>query len=47
MNAYLGAAFEPDRRPQIYTGSEGNERFWHDTNINALAWWSRHKEEYR
>ena len=47
LNAYLGTGFEPDRKQPIYTGSEGNERFWHDTDINALSWWSRHKEEYR
>lgn len=48
LNAYLGAGFEPDRKQPIYTGSEGNERFWHDTDINALSWWSKHKkEEYR
>jgi hypothetical protein len=47
LNAYLGTGFEPDRKQPIYTGSEGNERFWHDTDVNALSWWSRHKEEYR
>lgn len=47
LNAYLGAGFEPDRRQPVYAGSDGNERFWHDTALNALSWWSSHNEEYR
>ena len=47
LSAYLGTGFEPDRKQPIYTGSEGSERFWHDADVNALSWWSRHKEEYR
>ena len=47
LNAYLGADFEPDRKQPIYAGSDGNERFLHDTVVNALSWWSIHKEEYR
>lgn len=47
LNAYLGTAFEPDRKQPVYAGSEGNELFWHDTAAKALSWWSGHKEEYR
>lgn len=46
LNAYLGAGFEPDHRLPIYAGSDGNERFWHDTTVKALSWWARHKEKY-
>lgn len=46
LNTYLGTSFEPDRRQPLYAGSEGNERFWHDTAANAASWWSSHKEEY-
>jgi hypothetical protein len=47
LNAYLGADFEPDRKQPIYAGSDGNERFWHDTVVNAISWWSSNKEGYR
>ena len=47
LNSYLGTAFEPDRKLPVYAGSDGHERFWHDTAVNALFWWSNHKEEYR
>jgi len=47
LNAYLSTAFEPDRKQPVYAGSDGNERFWNDTAMNALFWWSSHKEEYR
>lgn len=46
LSAYLGTAFEPYRKQPAYSGSAGNERFWHDTVVNALSWWSAHKEEY-
>jgi hypothetical protein len=46
LNSYLGTAFVPDHKEPIYGGSEGNERFWHDTVVNALDWWSKHKHEY-
>ena len=43
LNSYLGTAFEPNRELSIYAGEEGNERFWHDTVVNALDWWSKHE----
>ena len=46
LNIYLGMAFEPDRTLPLYAGSEGNERFWHDTVANALDWWSKHERQY-
>lgn len=46
LNIYLGTAFEPDRKLPLYAGSEGNERFWHDTVANALDWWSKHERQY-
>jgi hypothetical protein len=38
LNTYLGTRFEPNQKQPIYTGSEGNERFWRDTVVNALDW---------
>jgi hypothetical protein len=46
LNIYLGTRFEPDRKRPTYGGSAGDERFWRDTVVNALAWWSKHQREY-
>jgi len=46
LNVYLGTSFEPDRKQAVYVGSDGNERFWHDTTVKALSWWAEHKHEY-
>ena len=46
LNSYLGTMFEPDRKQAVYAGNNGNERFWHETVVNALDWWSKHEREY-
>ena len=46
LNAYLGTKFVPDQKQRICTGTEGNERCWHSTVVNAMDWWSKHQREY-
>jgi len=46
LNAYLGTKFVPDQKQRICTGTEGNERCWHSTVVNAIDWWSKHQREY-
>jgi hypothetical protein len=46
LGAYLHTSFEPNQKSAIYTGTQGIERWYHDSVMNALDWWSKHKHEY-
>jgi hypothetical protein len=46
LGRYLHLPFAPDQKSAIYTGSQGIERWYHDSVINALNWWSKHKNDY-
>ena len=46
LNAYLGTAFVPDRELSMYSLHDSDEKFWNDTVVNALDWWSKNKQKY-
>jgi hypothetical protein len=45
LGAYLNTSFEPDQKSAIYIGTQGIERWYHDSVMNALDWWSKHKHD--
>jgi hypothetical protein len=45
LGAYLNTRFEPDQKSGIYMGTQGIERGYHDSVMNALDWWSKHNHD--
>ena len=46
LGAYLGNRFVPDQKTATYKGTQGIERWYHDSVINALGWWSKYDHNH-
>ena len=46
LGTYLRKPFVPDQKTAIYKDPKGIERWYHDSVMNALGWWSKYKHDH-